>query len=271
MKLIDGLRALRGKSPLAKRAHVAMRGPYYAMLHRIFPRGVMMQMPSGDHLRLHPKFLGMSILRYESQLMSLFCGYISNGMTVLDIGAHAGIYSLVASRRVGANGKIIAVEASPTTVSVLRRHLQFNDCKNIEIIAAAAGDKSDMIEFSYYPDPLAADAFANSIAYAISELRARIRMTTIDEICKDLSPGLVKIDVEGAEHLVLKGARRTLEAHKPVVLVAIHPDAMTALGGTPRELVEYMHKMGYSACSLDGRETFEPRFEEIVCTPMDAE
>lgn len=265
--LVDGLRALRGKSLLAKRAHTALRGQYYAMLHRMFPRGVMMQLSGGDRFRLHPEFMGMGVHQYESQLMHMFCNYISEGMTVLDIGAHVGLYSLVASKRVGENGKIIAIEASPSTVSILKQHLGFNDCKNIEVIAAAAGDKPGAIEFSYYPDPLAADAFANSIAYDISEQRAEIRMTTVDEVCRDLRPGLVKIDVEGAEYMVLKGGQRTLEACKPVVFVAIHPDAMAALGHAPHELVEYMRMLGYSACSLDGRESFEPGFEEIICLP----
>src|SRR6202022_4832032 len=63
------------------------------------------------------------------------------GMTVLDAGAHHGLYTLLASKRVGKQGRVIAFEPSPRERKRLRRHLRVNRCKNVDVQSCALGDQ----------------------------------------------------------------------------------------------------------------------------------
>jgi FkbM family methyltransferase len=185
-------------------------------------------------------------------------------MTVVDVGAHVGLHSLRLSREVGRAGRVIAVEPSPANASLLRKHLIWNGCQNVTVIEAAVGEEAGEIEFAFRPDPTDPGGFANSVAYDIGGDRARVTVTTIDEICCGLAPNLIKIDIEGAELLAIRGARKVLSMSSPVLFVAVHPGAMRALGTSPSELISLLREFGYVGRHLDGSLTTEPVFEEIV-------
>jgi FkbM family methyltransferase len=260
-------RKLRDQSSIVRTLHRYAREPYYRVLERFYPNGVAMELPSGDRFRIHPRFLGMGLSHYEPQLVQTFCGIVRSGMTVIDVGAHVGIYAMMASRKVGPAGKVISVEPSPANAGLLRRHLRVNQCDNVEVIEAAIGEKPGEIAFTFRPDPTDPAAFANSMAYDIEGERTTVPVVTLNDVCRSLTPGLLKIDVEGAELLALRGADAVLGRHRPVVIVAIHPEPMRMLGTTPRQLVEYMTGLGYAGKTLDGRDADDPGFEELIFRP----
>ena len=261
-------RYLRRNLALIRAMDDYLREPYYRTLEILFRNGVYIRFPNGDRFRIHPRFLGMNLANYEPVLIRKFCKLVHEGMTVVDVGAHIGIYSLMASRRVGASGKVIAVEASPANAQLLRRHLAINGCNNVDVIEAAVGDRSDQIAFTYRPDPTDPSAFANSIAYDISGQQATIAMMTLDAICESASPTLLKIDIEGAEMLAMRGAGQLLARARPVLIVAIHPEPLQALGTSARELIDYMRASDYIATNLDRRVVDDAGFEEVIFEPV---
>ena len=166
---------------------------------------------------------------------------------------------------------MLAVEPSPVNAALLRLHLAWNDCNNVSLTEAAIGDREGFVEFRFRPNATDAAASANSLAYDIGGETAVVRMTTIDAVCSGCDPTLIKIDVEGAEHLALRGAQETLARSAPVLVVAIHPEAMRALGSSPAELVKFMERCGYECRHLDGRRAVDPGLEDIVfAKPMAA-
>jgi FkbM family methyltransferase len=190
--------------------------------------------------------------------------HIAPGATVIDVGAHVGLHTLRLSRTVGEAGRVIAVEASPANAALLRKHLAWNACKNVTVVDAAVGENAGEIEFSFRPDPTDPGASANSFAHDIGGDKARVKVVTIDQVCRGLAPNMIKIDIEGAELLAIRGARELLSRSSPVLLIAVHPDAMRALGTAPRELVELLTEFRYVGRCLDGSPLTEPGFEEIV-------
>ena len=265
--VLNFLRSLRRRSAFVRTLHRHLREPYYRVLENIWRDGVEVDFPNGDRFRVHPRFLGMNLSEYEPKLVQRFCELVQNGMTVIDVGAHVGIYSLIASKRVGETGKVIAMEPSPANAKQLRRHLSINQCTNVEVVEAAAGDRTRKISFSYRTDPTDPVAFANSIAYDIGGERVSVPMLTLDNICEFIRPALFKIDVEGAELLALQGAKRVLSKHRPMVIVAIHPEPMKILGTTPKQLIGYMRKLGYVGRTLDGKMVEDSGFEELIFLP----
>ena len=243
--------------------HRLLREPYYRAREVIYRRGAPVRLSDGTQVRLHTRFLGMGPEAYEPAVTALLARHLRVGCTVVDVGAHVGLHTLMFSRRVGSAGRVIAVEPSPASAGLLRRHLIWNACTNVSVIEAAAGNREGVIEFSYRADPTDPGGFANSLAYDIGGLKRHVSMRTLDAICKGLLPDVIKIDVEGAELLVLEGAEELLACAAPTLVIAVHPEPMRAMGAVPADLIAFLEARGYSGHHLDGRPAIELGFEEI--------
>jgi FkbM family methyltransferase len=263
MSLLNRLRKFRDSSRVLQALHSVFREPYYEILCLLYRRGVEVKLRQ-HRIRLHPRLLGIRPGEYESELSRALDQRVAPGMTVIDIGAHVGLHSLQLSRRVGEKGRIIAVEPSPANASLLRKHLDWNACRNVTVVEAAIGERPGAIEFTFRPDPTDHGGFANSIAYDIGGSKTWVKVTTIDEVCSDQCPDVIKIDVEGAEVLAVRGAREVLCRSAPAVFIAVHPDAMRMLGTAPAELVALLGELGYVGRRLNGSVATEPVFEEIL-------
>jgi FkbM family methyltransferase len=156
------------------------------------------------------------------------------------------------------------IEPSPTNAKLLRTHLAWNSCHNVELIEAAISHGEGHVNFTFGCDPTDPGAFANSLAYDIGGKSTTVRMTTIDALCANCVPDLIKIDVEGAELFVLRGARETLARFAPTLMVAVHPEPMRMMVTSPSELISYLNDYSYEGRHLDGRRATEAGFEEIV-------
>jgi FkbM family methyltransferase len=260
------LRATRDRVPGFGAAQGLLREPWYRTLEVLFPRGISARLAGGESVRLQPRFLGMQPEVYEEALTAVLIKHLKPGLTVVDIGAHVGLHTLMFSRRVGPTGHVLAIEPSPANARLLRSHIIWNDCRNVEVIEAAVGDREDHVSFTFYPDPTSPNGFANSLAYNHGGETDTVPMTTIDAICAGRHPHLIKIDVEGAELLALRGARETLARWAPKLIVAIHPEPMRLLGTFPAELVAFLDACGYQGRHLDGHCAVDPGFEEVVFT-----
>lgn len=267
-RILNSLRRLRELHPWIRPIHRVARRPYYMLLSLLFPCGIATRLASKQTFRLHPLLLGMRPETYEAELTSLLLDHVEPGTTVVDIGAHLGLHTLTFSRLVGAEGKVLAVEASPANARLLRSHVEWNKCKNVTIIEAAVGDRNATVPFGFHSDPTDPAAFANSLAYDIGGDQALVPMLTIDAICDGMCPSLIKIDIEGAELLALRGATKTLNRTGAMVVVAIHPDAMQSLGTSPSGLIAFLETQGYIGRHLDGRPVCDPGFEEIIFTAV---
>lgn len=264
MRLMRLLRAARDNSSLFRASHGFLREPYYRMLEALFPYGVEVTLPHNCTVRLSPRFLGIRPEKYEPPIAALIDKRVEKGMTVVDVGAHVGLHALRMSKRVGESGRVIVVEPSPANAALLRKHIEWNGCPNVTIVEAVVGEQPGEIEFVYRTDATDPGGFANSIAYDVGGETASIEMTTIDAICEGIKPDLIKIDIEGAELLALRGAKKTLLSAHPYLIVAIHPEAMKALSAAPTEVIEFMQAIGYRGRHLDDRIASAPGFEEII-------
>lgn len=176
--------------------------------------------------------------------------FLRPGMTVLDIGAHHGFHTLLASLLVGNKGKVISFEPSPRERKRLARHIRFNKCKNVRIEPVALGKstgKSDFFLVEGYSD------YCNSLRPpAVEEQTRRIQvdMTTLDEYLSRSGVAkvdFIKIDVEGAEVDLLRGARKTLESgeQRPVLLVEVSDTRTKPWGYRAGDIIHLLHQWRY--------------------------
>lgn len=141
------------------------------------------------------------------------------GQVVFDLGAHIGIYAIKASKEVGQDGIIVAIEPHPTNFEFLRKNLELNECRNVLPINTAVASSCGKAALF-----LGASGVSHSTALRRSDDSILVNSITIDQLMKQLKLTrieLIKINVEGATQEVLRGAEETLKVHKPKIIAAI--------------------------------------------------
>jgi FkbM family methyltransferase len=151
------------------------------------------------------------------------------GDVVVDVGAHIGRYTIIASKRVGPTGKVIAIEADPSNFEMLNRNIELNRLTNVTTLNYAAFSKKAKIKL-YLP---AGDIFtkyntimSNWVWVKPDDKFVEVNGNTLDNLLHEIGirqVNWIKIDVEGAEFEVLKGANNLLLNNKNIVLlVEVH-------------------------------------------------
>ena len=198
-------------------------------------KGMKWTVGSGNH--------GCWLGTYESDKQQALERLVIPGMMVFDIGAQTGFYTLIFSRLVGEQGRVYAFEPFPDNVHRLLAHLRLNKVGNAQVIHAAVAEHSSLSGFS-----VDHGSYRNKLADG-AEAVLLVATTSLDDVVERhglTPPGLIKMDVEGAESTILEGARRLLERHRPILFVALH-------GGEQRRGCQrLMKKVGYTIYDLKG-------------------
>lgn len=156
---------------------------------------------------------------YELDEQKLFERVVKKGDVVFDIGAHVGFYTLLAAELVGNEGKVFSFEPLPRNIFYLKKHIEINNYKNIKIFEVAVSESSGTASFS-----ASGKTFLGQFSKS-GELE--VRTIALDDLINSgeiLPPDVIKIDVEGAEAAVLKGAVSLLMTHHPHIFIATHGD-----------------------------------------------
>jgi FkbM family methyltransferase len=152
------------------------------------------------------------------------------GDIVVDIGAHMGRYTIIASKRVGTNGKVVAIEAHPGNFEMLNRNIKLNQLANVIPLNYAVYSKETKIKL-YLPEEESGYTIYNTIMSnraGTEDKFVDVNAQTVDYLLelnqiKEELINWIKIDVEGAEFEVLKGATNVLSKSKDIaLLIEIH-------------------------------------------------
>jgi FkbM family methyltransferase len=149
----------------------------------------------------------------------LFRELIKPGMTVIDVGANIGYFSLLASTLVGPDGRVHAFEPDPVNFGLLRKSVRLNHASNIKIVQAALSSSDESIQLFLNSD----NKGDHRIWEATGESRTKItvRAMTLDQYLNETATAadFIKIDVQGAEGQVLEGMEETLAQAPPTYLI----------------------------------------------------
>ena len=159
---------------------------------------------------------------------------IQPGDIVLESGAHHGCTTIVLSRWVGENGKVIAFEPVPANASIIRKNIELNQIKNVWLESKAVGATSG--------HKVKISGNSNSSVRALGQGR-EVDLTCLDQY-EYLNPTFLKVDVEGFEVEVLKGAQRILRK-RPKLAIEVHPEALPGYGTSVQELLSLINLASY--------------------------
>jgi len=162
------------------------------------------------------KYITPAVMRgdFEREVVEIFLKYIEPDMICCDIGACFGIHTLLLAR-LAYDGLVYAFEPEPYNFSLLKQNVEINGLSNVIIENIAITDKHGRA-ILYLTDD---NAGGHSLFKHGSPLKVEVDTVSIDEYLRGKAIDFMKIDVEGAEYLVLKGARRTLKASDHLMVV----------------------------------------------------
>ncbi len=183
----------------------------------------------------------------EEWMLEMMHSLLRRGDAVIDIGANFGLHTLFAARLVGDNGRVVAFEPIPQNLRLLRRNLRLNHVENQVTIAPQALSDSGEAHLEMHFRPGELDQTASLRPGQGSNQTIRVSNSRLDEypFPARFSPRLIKIDVEGAELSVLRGARETLMRFHPLLLLEVHGFALPAFGDSVATLEDFLGETGY--------------------------
>lgn len=204
---------------------------------------------NGHRLRLPTRYFRYFPEEYESENFEFLTNSCKPGSVIIDIGAHIGLFSVIASQVTGEKGKVYAFEPAPDTFTLLQKTLSINHNRSvIEPFQKAVGREPGKITFFVSDDK--ADNSNSLVNYKDDRPLHGIdvELTSVDAFVKGkgiTKLDFIKIDVEGAEYDTLRGAAETLRNLKPVCIVAIHPEPIRAKGDRLEDIYDLITGLQY--------------------------
>jgi FkbM family methyltransferase len=153
--------------------------------------------------------------RFARDRIEALDAVVREGDAFWDVGAHKGFIALAASRMVGPSGLVVAIEPAGANLRFLERHVVWNGIDNVRVVPAAASDRNGV---GFVGGP------GSSVAFRLGEGPEEVPVRTIELLAVELDlgrPTVLKIDVEGEETAVLRGAKRLLGSDQ-ALLVSTH-------------------------------------------------
>ena len=182
---------------------------------------------------------------YEPEVTTILKQYLTSESVMVDIGANLGYHTIFAAK---AAKQVIAFEPEQRSFALLQKNIKANDCSNVIAVNAAVSDVQGTAELYVAEE----NSGGHSMVYGDEEvMRYGMRKTisvpvvTIDSYLKDRRVDFIKMDIEGAEGLALKGALKTIQKCKPVVVTEFRAASLKATGVDPNWFFNVFEELGY--------------------------
>lgn len=185
--------------------------------------------------------------RYEEGKFEAVLSDLREGDTAFDLGAHHGLYTLAMMKRVGDSGRVAAFEPCPASYGRLRRNVSLNpERARVILESLAVAGRSGWTELWVDDADLTSSSLASRSGRAV-----RVGAVTLDDYCArtGLRPRLLKIDVEGAELEVLRGAEHLIRTTRDLTL---HLEVHVAPGLVIDDLARFLRERGFVLSDIHG-------------------
>jgi FkbM family methyltransferase len=230
-----------------------------ARRHQTVPSAISFQ---GKDFELHPSLAGLSeeLLMFgihEPLATRLYLENLSPGAHVLDVGANIGYYPLVTRRAIGSSGRLLGFEPAPDVFEILKRNLQMAGTTNVEVFPWAIGAKTELAQFHLSEVPNWGSLIRDETLLPTRSIDVEVKR--IDDIVQrfpGFHPTVLRMDVEGGELMVLRGAEDTLREFRPTLFIEVHTFAL-GWEAVRSEMLNLRH-LGYSSAVVIERTWDEP-------------
>jgi FkbM family methyltransferase len=194
---------------------------------------------------------------YEPGVAAIFSRYVKPGMSVVDIGANIGYFTMLSASLVGPSGLVVAIEPNPENIKLLEASRRVNGFDQVLVIQAAAGRRTGLLALNVSYSNGMTGELQNSVD-AIFAARPVPCFALDDLLPRDRHFNLVKIDAEGAELNAVIGLSETIARDHPVIVSEFSPGALPGISHcSGPEYLRFLIDKGYwlGVIGHDGSET----------------
>lgn len=209
------------------------------------------------YIDLRQYHIAFGIMRgeYEKFDIGLMKAIVPDDGHFIDVGGNVGYYSLCVAARPAFKGKVLAFEPLRKFWNLFDRSIKENDLGDrVTVRELALADVPGELHLSDTEEAINAGATRLIANIAAGQNAGRVtQVETLDRAVDGLRPDAVKVDIQGAEGLFLKGATQTIAAHKPTLLMEINRDMLAILSRmTPGAVHQHLSDLGYNVWSSSG-------------------
>ena len=188
----------------------------------------------------------------EDSIFPLMMKKCKKKKCIIDIGAHVGLTTLPINSEVSNNSQIFSFEPGIKNNQYLRYHLNKNNIKNVVVINKLVGENnSKNVPFYESNQPTGMNSIVDFKKNFLIKKKKQVCLDTFVKKNK-IKPDLIKIDVEGAEIFILRGAKNILKEYKPDIFLSVHKKHFKLLGLNKNDLIKVIKEIGYKIKNSSG-------------------
>jgi FkbM family methyltransferase len=197
---------------------------------------------------------------YEPKLSKLACAWSDPRRDVIDVGANIGFFSVFLARHRQSGSRVLACEPTPGALRRLRANIERNAVGHaVEVFAGIVSSAEGMFTINSVTDReeySSVGSIVHPSAASFGTISTVVEGLPLDDLAgqRALAPGFLKIDVEGFEHHVLKGASRLLQTQRPVILCELNDPLLRNAGSSASEVLELLAEHRYTVFNADDPE-----------------
>jgi FkbM family methyltransferase len=198
---------------------------------------------------------------FEPATTELVLKFVKPGMTVLDVGANIGYFTLLFGRQVGPSGRVWAFEPVKRYQEAIKLHLQTNRLDDtVQLLSFGLSDRTLRV-------PISVDEFGASMHSASSSTTFEIEeidIARLDDVVREQNINkvdFIKLDIDGHEPAFVRGAQSTIRSHMPVMVLEFAQAWLDVAGEDARTLKTAIEELGYTLYSEKTRQAFSSRLE----------
>lgn len=192
---------------------------------------------------------------YEPNELYFFSRILKPRMHFVDVGANNGWFSLFATSYIGPDGCSYAIEPSPREINKIKQNIQINSLHSVKILECALSDSYSEKELIIAEDKYDGHNTLGHFIYKTQEKeRIVVRVETLDRLVQNgeiTKMDVIKIDAEGSEHAILRGAETSIKKFRPIILIEICEQTLTYQHATPSEIFDLLKELGYIWYTFD--------------------
>jgi len=244
------------------------RSRMYDFVLEDLPSWVRLETPFGRkiYVNIADRAVSKSIIlekRWEPEVANGVLSHLKPDSVFLDIGANIGWFTLLAADyldRQSGSGKVIAIEANPTVIPYLAASVVESGLSDrVQLKPYAVSDRTGLVEINAMSTGNLGGIGIGEVLERDSDCHIAPTVRLEDLLRHETRIDLIKIDIEGAEYLALKGAQKMLEKHRPTIIAELNPVALTAVSGqSVAGLVGFLADLGYQAFDFRGSNFDDP-------------
>lgn len=211
---------------------------------------------------------------YEPDLAKLFKSHVNPDRDVIDVGANVGLFTILAAKNL-AGGRILAAEPTEAAFSLLTANVALNQVRRgVILYNGLVADTDGIGSLNVVTGQEEYSSMAQVIhpsAVGQPTQTKTIQTRTLDSLVTEhkLRPALIKIDVEGAEGMVFRGAEKTLRKHRPIVISEFSRPLLEKNGSSPEEILSLFERCDYHVFNpfIPSAKVGEIDFDDIIAVP----